>query len=101
MNLFTAGEGKKKQLFFGKSKVLDGFLEGISRTKAEQLSLLLQWAENFFETSSLEQSLRANLYRNLIIYCSGFLSKSDNVCRQKVAIYQDSVALFREVLRQT
>ena len=93
MFLGTKGElvyccRRQKYFFFGKSKALDGFLEGFSRTKVEQV-YCCGGQKIFSGTSSLEQFLRANIYRNLIIYCSGFLSKSDNVCPQKVAVYQD------------
>ena len=79
---------KQEKVFKGQNKILDGFLEGFSGTKVEQVYCCC--GQKFFcGTSSVEQFLRAKLYRNLIIYCSGFFSKSGNVCPQKVAKYQD------------
>ena len=83
--MFTAAEGRNN--FFWIKQVLDGFLEGFPGQRLNKSTAAV--GRKFFRTSSLEQFLGANLHRNLIIYCSGFLSKSGNVCPQKVAIYHD------------
>ena len=70
---------KAGKSFGGQNKILDGFLEGFSGTKVEQVYCCCG-QKNFLWDIALS---------NFIIYCSGFSGKSGNVCPPKVAKYQD------------
>ena len=81
-----AAEGRK--IFRCVKQNFEWLFRGFSGTKFQQVYCCCR-QKNFFGTSSVEEFLRAKLYQNLVIYCSGFFSKSGNVCPQKVAKYQD------------
>ena len=79
---------KAGKSFGGQNKILDGFLEGFSGTKVEQVCCCCG-QKNFLWDILCRTIFKSKTLSNLIIYCSGFFGKSGNVCPQKVAKYQD------------